>query len=61
MQFLLYPHLLVNGYAALLPLNLLGDKKEEAAPVESGERNETFVDQCLTWLDRFETRKPAAA
>jgi hypothetical protein len=62
MQSLLYLHLLVDKYAAVLPnLNLDGDDQEEYSTVllwlqnqvEGGTPNQTYVDQCLDWLDRF--------
>lgn len=63
MQFLLYPHLLVDRYAALVPkLNLDGDEERDIHDRADGRTpNETFVDHCLAWLNRFETTKPAAA
>jgi hypothetical protein len=60
MQFLLYPHLFVDKYAALSQGLILDSEKPMQAPVKSGMLNETFVDQCLAWLDRFETTKAAA-
>jgi hypothetical protein len=65
MQSLLDLHLLVDKFAALLPdLNLDGDEQEEYSTmllrlqnqVEGCEPNETFVDHCLDWLDRFTTK-----
>lgn len=63
MQFLLYPHLFVDKYAALLPkLNLDEDELGQIHNRAEGRTpNETFVDHCLAWLNRFETTKPAAA
>lgn len=69
MQPLLDLHLLVDKYAALLPkLDIGGDDQEEYSTmllwlqnqVEGGTPNETFVNQCLEWLERFgaETSRP---
>jgi hypothetical protein len=58
-------HLLVDKYAALLPtLDTDGDEQEEYGAmilrpqnqVERATPNETFVDQCLIWLERATTR-----
>ena len=62
MQSLLDLHLLVDQFAELLPgLNLDGDEQEEYSTMllwlqnlaEGGTPNDTYVDQCLDWLDRF--------
>lgn len=62
MPSLLDLHLLVDKYAAMLPkLDLGGDEQEEYSTmllwlqnqVEGGTPNETFVNQCLNWLERF--------
>jgi hypothetical protein len=67
MHSLLDLHLLVDKYAALLPkLDLDGDEQEKYStmlprlqnPVAGETPNETFVDQCLAWLERFTTRDP---
>ena len=56
---------LVDQFAAALPeLNLDGDEQEEYSTmllwlqnqVEGGTPNQTFVDQCLDWLERFTTK-----
>jgi len=61
MQSLLDLHLLVDQFAELLPgLNLDGDEQEEYSTmllwlqnqVEGGTPHPTFVDRCLTWLER---------
>jgi hypothetical protein len=61
MQSLLDLHLLVDKYAEALPhLNLDGDEQEEYSTMllwlqnqlEGGTPNRTFVDRCLTWLER---------
>ena len=60
MQTLLDLHLLVEKYAALIPnLHLDGDKQEEYSTmllwlqnqIEGGTPRQTFVDQCLDWLE----------
>jgi hypothetical protein len=65
MQSLLDLDLLVDKYAAALPdMNLDGDEQEEYSTmllwlqnqVEGGTPKQTFVDQCLDWLDRFTER-----
>jgi len=65
MQSLLDLDLLVDKFAARLPdLNLDGDEQEEYSTmllwlqnqVEGGTPNQTFVDQCLDWLERFTTK-----
>jgi hypothetical protein len=70
MPSLLDLHLLVDKYAALLPkLDLDGDEQEEYSTmllwlqnqVEGGTPNETFVDQCLNWLERFTIESAEAA
>jgi hypothetical protein len=62
MPSLLDLHLLVDKYAALLPKSDLdGNEQEEYSTmllwlqnqVEGGTPNETFVNQCLGWLERF--------
>ena len=67
-QSLLDLYLLVDKYAAVLPnLNLDGDEQEEYSTmllwlqnqVEGGTPNPTFVDHCLTWLDRFASTPPS--
>ena len=56
---------LVEKFADAIPnLNLDGDEQEEYSTmllwlqkqVEGGTPNQTFVDQCLTWLERFTTK-----
>jgi hypothetical protein len=68
MKSLLDLHVLVDKYAAVLPnLNLDGDEQEEYSTmllwlqnqVEGRTPNQTYVDQCLAWLDRFTTQATA--
>jgi hypothetical protein len=56
---------LVQNFAAEIPnLNLDGDEQEEYSTmllwlqnqVEGGTPNQTFVDHCLDWLERFTTK-----
>jgi hypothetical protein len=65
MQPLLDLYLLVDKYAAALPdLDLDGDEQEEYSTmllwfqnqVEGGRPNQTYVEKCLDWLERFTTR-----
>ena len=65
MQPLLDLHLRVDKFAGALPdLNLTGDEQGEYSTmllwlqnqVEGGTPNQTFVDQCLDWLERFTTK-----
>ena len=62
MQSPLGLNLLVDKYAELLPtLDLNGDDQEEYSTMllwlqnlaEGGTPNDTYVDKCLDWLDRF--------
>jgi hypothetical protein len=65
MQPLIELHILVDEYAMALPkLDLDGDDQEEYSTVllhlqnqvEGGTPNQTFVDHCLRWLERFTTK-----
>lgn len=65
MQSLLDLHPLADKLAEALPhLKLTGDEQEEYRTmllclqnrIERGTRNQTFVDRCLEWLERFPTR-----
>jgi hypothetical protein len=67
MQPVLDLYLLVDKYAALLP-KLNGEAKDEYSTmllqlqnqVEGGTpKNETYVDQCLTWLARYNSQPQA--
>jgi hypothetical protein len=67
MQPLLDLYLLVDKYADLLPkLDLNGEEQEEYSTmllwlqnqVEGGTPRESFVNQCLAWLDRAASRLP---
>jgi hypothetical protein len=67
MQSLFALSVLVDEYAALLAdLDLDGDEQEEYSTVllylqtqvEGGTPNETFVERCLIWLERFTPTLP---
>ena len=64
MQSLHDLYLLVDHFVALPELNPDGDEQEEYSTmllwlqkqVEGGTPKESFVDHCLTWLERFTPR-----